>query len=325
MYDIITLGSATVDVYANTDAEIIDIRTKNSFQELLAYPMGSKILINKLDFFIGGGGTNTAVSFSRLGLKTAYLGKIGKDETGTRITNLLKKEKIPYLGTYGKLSGFSVILDSFVEDRTILTFKGASNELTWNEVNKNKLRTKWIYSSSLQEKSYQTLKKVVAFAKKKKIKIAFNPSSYQCKEKKIITDILRHLEVLVLNKEEASLLVGNDSVKELTKKLHIFGPKIICVTDGSKGAGCLYKNTFYFIKPKPKRKIVETTGAGDAFASGLVSGLVYNKPIEFCLKLAIQNAESVVTHHGAKNKLLSKREAWKRIKADKRKISKEKI
>jgi ribokinase len=74
MYDVITVGSATVDVFVKTEAELIEITKKGSEEELIAYPTGSKILIQQLDFKIGGGGTNTAVAFARLGLKTAYLG-----------------------------------------------------------------------------------------------------------------------------------------------------------------------------------------------------------------------------------------------------------
>ena len=53
-------------------------------------------------------------------------------------------------------------------------------------------------------------------------------------------------------------------------------------------------------------KVVEMTGAGDAFASTLVAGLVMNKPFEFCLKMAINNSESVICHYGAQNLLLTK-------------------
>ena len=93
MYDVITVGSNTLDVFAKTDSELIEIKTKNFTEELLAYPLGSKILIKELDFMIGGGGTNTAVAFSRLGLKTGYLGKIGKDENGLKIFNNMKLGK----------------------------------------------------------------------------------------------------------------------------------------------------------------------------------------------------------------------------------------
>ena len=85
MYDIITIGSSTIDVFADTDSELIKIKTTKGEEDLLAYPTGSKIIIKDLKFTTGGGGTNSAVSFSRFGLKVAYLGKVATDENGHKI------------------------------------------------------------------------------------------------------------------------------------------------------------------------------------------------------------------------------------------------
>ena len=78
-YDIVTIGSATVDYYADTDSELISIETSISSEKLLAFPLGGKLLIRELNVTTGGGGTNTAVAFARLGFNTAYLGKVGAD------------------------------------------------------------------------------------------------------------------------------------------------------------------------------------------------------------------------------------------------------
>src|SRR3990170_4582134 len=112
MYDVITIGSATVDVFANTDSELIDIKTKDSEMKFLCYHTGSKILIKQLNFTTGGGGTNTAVSCSRLGLKTAYLGNVGNDENGKKIIDELKREKIDFIGTSDKVhkTNYSIVL-----------------------------------------------------------------------------------------------------------------------------------------------------------------------------------------------------------------------
>ena len=123
-YDLITVGSATLDVFAETDNETIEIHSKKGDEKLIAYPLGTKILMNKLDFQIGGGGTNTSVAASKIGLKTAYLGNIGKDTNGEEIIKLLKKEKIDFIGTKtNDLTNYSIILDSYDEDRTILVHK----------------------------------------------------------------------------------------------------------------------------------------------------------------------------------------------------------
>ena len=86
MFDIATFGSNVIDLFVNTD-----LHEKG---RKMYYEIGSKLLIKDLKEDIGGGGTNTAVAFSRLGLKTAYIGKTGKDSNGDKILKLLKKEKI---------------------------------------------------------------------------------------------------------------------------------------------------------------------------------------------------------------------------------------
>jgi sugar/nucleoside kinase (ribokinase family) len=76
MYDVITVGSGTIDVFIYTDrSESIRVKTLNSEETFISYPLGSKLIINELDFFTGGGGTNSAVCMERMGLNVAYIGK----------------------------------------------------------------------------------------------------------------------------------------------------------------------------------------------------------------------------------------------------------
>lgn len=326
MFDVITVGSNTIDVFAKTDSELIEIKSKTGVEELLAYPLGTKILITDLEFMIGGGGTNTAVTFSRLGMKTGYLGKIGKDENGLKIFKLLKKEKIDFLGTLGTISGYSIILDSIKNDRTILTYKGCNNDLTFKEVNLSKMKTKWFYFSSMMSKSLETMKKLAEYASKNNIKVAFNASSYLVEKGfSNIKRVLENTTIFVLNKEEAETLVGKGNIKDLLKRLKLPNMEAVIITDGSKGAYCYDGKTVYQVKPEKKLKIVETTGAGDAFASSFVAGILMNKKIETSLKIAAINAESVIENYGAKDILLSKNELLKRLKKDKRNIKKTKL
>jgi len=302
MYDIITFGSAVVDVFINTG-----LAEKKGF---IAYPVGSKILIKDLKFDIGGGGTNTAVAFSRFGLKTGSICKIGDDENGKKIIDLFKNEKIDFLGKIQKnsKSGYSVILDSKEHDRTILTYKGINNNIGFGEIPLNKIKTKWIYFSSLLEKSFETQKKLAKILVKKGVKIAFNPSSYLLEKKpipKTLIELLKLSEVLILNKEEAELLCKNKDKKKMLIEIHKLGPRIVVITDADKLVCCYdsYANGKYFLKPK-KFKIVEKTGAGDAFASGFVAGLIVGKNIKQSMELGQKEAESVIKHYGAKNNLM---------------------
>ncbi len=332
IFDVITLGSNTVDVFVKTDpeeSELVTIRhgTRREEKEtLVAYPLGSKIIIKEMEFQVGGGGTNTAVAFSRLGLRTAYLGKIGKDENGLKVFKLLKKEKVEFIGTLGEKNGYSVILDSIREDRTILTYKGCNNDFKLREVNEKKLKAKYYYLCSMSGESFYELEKIAQKGKKQGAKIVFNPSEYIARmgTKKLGT-ILKNTNMLILNYDEARIIGGFGTKKELVERLRRLGPKTIVITDGSKGAIALHENKFYEGKPKENIKILETTGAGDAFGSTLTAGLIMNHSFEESMKMAFINAESVITAYGAKNILLSKKEMEEKLREDKRKINVEKI
>ena len=315
MYDVICVGSATVDVFAHTESELIKIKTKYMEEELIAYPSGSKILIKHLSFETGGGGTNTAVAFARLGLKTGYLGKIGNDINANRILEMLKSENIDFVGAKGKgASGYSVILKNIEEDRSILTHKGINNDLEFDEVDPANLDTKWFYFSSMVGKSYETLEAIAVFAKKNGIRIAFNPSNYLAEKGQLyLQEILTRTDVLVLNKEEAQLLVGTWPMKEMLLKLQDIGPEQVVVTDGKNGAFTLSKKYIYRAIPN-KVNPVEKTGAGDSFAATYIAGLIKGKGIEYCLSSAQINSESVIKYIGAKNKLLNSKKIDSLIK-----------
>lgn len=321
MYDVITVGSATVDAFADTDSELVKIKSSSSEEDLIAYPSGTKMIIKELDFKIGGGGTNTAVSFSRLGLKTAYLGKLGVDANGDKVIELLDKENIDFIGPRKKgKTGFSVILDSIEHDRTILTHKGVNNKLLWEQVNKRKLNSKWLYLSSMMGKSLDMMKRLARYANKKGIKIAFNPSSYLIKEhKEDVLDILSNTKTLIFNREEAQLLCGNKEIKKLLKECNGKGPDITIITDGKEGCYSYDGKVMYKVYAN-NVKVREATGAGDAFASSFIAGLAKGKDLKTSLELGITNAESVIQNVGAKEVLLTYRKALNEMRKNPHKI-----
>lgn len=301
MYDIITFGSAVIDVFVETD-----LAEKKGF---ICYPLGSKILLKNLKFNIGGGGTNTAVAFSRLGFNTGFIGKIGGDTNGETILNSLKKESVKFLGKIeaSSITGYSIILDSMKHERTILTYKGASDDLRRNEINFSNLRTKWLYLSSLLGESFEAQKVFALFLHKRGTKIAFNPSEYIIKELNL-KPILGITDVLILNEEEAELLRKRCNVKErdLSAALKSLGPKIVVITNKDKEVLAFDGIKKYKLIPH-KIKVVERTGAGDAFASGFVAGQMIEKSIEESMKLGLEESESVIKHQGAKIGLMKRK------------------
>lgn len=313
MYDVITLGSGTVDVFVKTKKPEI---MKHKGHDDVCYAIGEKILVEDLHVDTGGGGTNTAVAFSRLGLKTGWIGEIGTDLHAKTILDEMKREKVDFLGGKGKgMTGYSVILTGLEHDRSILAFKGVNDKLSPCEVPWKKLRTKWFYFSSMLNQSFETLKKTAIFAKKKGIKYAFNPSMYVAKMGvKALKPIIEDCDLLVMNKEEAQALLGrNCGCKELLAGLKKYA-KIAVITDGPKTAHAYNGIAHYQLQP-PQIKIVETTGAGDAFASGMVAGIIIKKDIEQAMQWGMANSGSVIQHIGAKQNLLTRRQIEKMPRA----------
>jgi len=299
-FDVITFGSGVVDVFVNTD-----IAEKHGFMH---YPVGSKILIKDLKFDIGGGGTNTAVAFARLGLKTGWIGELGEDGNGMKILELLNKEKVKFFGKIvkGESTGYSIILDSKGGERTILTYKGANNEISMQDIKLRKLKTKWLYYSSLLGKSLGTQKQLISILKaKRNTKLAFNPSMYLIKKENLF-GLLKVTDILILNKEEAQTLTRKK--ENLLENLHKLISKqgLVVITDKDKLISCYDGKKKYFLKPH-KVKVVERTGAGDAFASGFVAGQIAGKSIPYSMALGLRESESVIRYFGAKNKLLRMR------------------
>lgn len=317
MYDVITVGSATVDLFIKSDpeeSEIISIKNKGKTQNILGFPLGSKILVSDLTEETGGGGTNTAVALSRLGLKAGFLGKIGSDLHGKIITSKLEKENVEFLGAIdeGK-SGFSVILDSVKDDRTIFTFKGVNDSLDIKDVSTAQLAASWFYFSSMTGDAYKTLEVLADYAKKNKIRIVFNPSMYLAKKgMRFLKKLIEHCEIIILNKEEAEVLTKKIGVDKCLKDLKKLVPLVV-ITDGKNGAFACDAEFKYAI-PARKIEVVETTGAGDAFASSFLAGMIMKRNIEFALQLGLANSESVVQNLGAKTGLLSLTKAVSEIR-----------
>jgi len=300
MFDIICIGSATIDIFIDTK--------KSLFKKRI--PFGSKILINQLKTYPGGGAINTSIGFARLGLKSACLSKIGQNSD--IILKTLKKEKVntKFLIKDKQLTtDQSIILDATGKDRTILVYKNASKQLTLDNINLKKLKTNWAYISSTIGQSLQTIKKIAHHLNKNNVKIVLNTSSYLAKQKPI--KLLHCADVLIVNAKEAELLIDEKFTgqKEQFEKLTQLGPQTIVVTNGNKKVYAQHNNKKYAIMPHQDIHIKETTGAGDAFAVGFLYGLIKTNKIKLALKLGRANAESVISHYGAQNNLLTKQKA----------------
>ena len=322
-YEFICIGSATVDQFANTDSELIKIQTRTTTEELIAFPLGSKLLISELNITTGGGGTNSAVALARLGFKTAFLGKLGEDSNAHFVMSALSDEGIDFIGGCKGQTGVSMILDSIADDRTILAFKGANNSLTPQDI--ISFETQWIYLSSMLEQSFDT---VVELLQTQQCKVAFNPSNYQAKMGyEALSALIDQVDVLIMNKEEASIFLGwryeeQPETRALMQEMTKLPPSVFVITDGACGVTVCDREYCYTGEPMDVIDIAETTGAGDAFASTFAAAQYIGLSPEQAIHMAMINAESVIQYSGAKEKLLDRQAIEDVMRQQDRKISK---
>ncbi|MEW5897386.1 MAG: carbohydrate kinase family protein [Nanoarchaeota archaeon] len=317
-YNVLCIGSATVDNFLTIDKPLSSVK------------LGDKVLVRHLEKHCGGGGTNSAAALSKLGLKVKVLSKLGSDHEAEFIVKELKKYKVKNIcrNRSRKSTDLATIISSpYDSDRIIYVHKGASEDLSVKDYNKSSLSADWIYMASLVGKSFSAGKEIAAYAEHEKKKLLFNPSYYLAeKGKKALQPILRATEILVLNKEEAEALLGfhSNNIKKLLKGLQHRGPKIVVITNGKRGVYALHENTIYSLLP-PKIKVVNAAGAGDAFTSGFLFGLIKNYLFADALCLGQVNASSVIQHIGAKRGLLTEKEAVGLMKKYKIKINAKKV
>jgi len=338
MNDIITIGTASRDIFLISRFFKV-LRDPDRLKKMgfltgkaQCFALGGKVEADKLIFTTGGGATNTAFTFARQGFKTATLIKIGKDETGNSILKELLKEKIAPLSIFdeNQISAYSVILLTPSGERTILVYRGASDDLKIKEIPFSKLKSRWAYISP-GGISYEVIERLINYFSLNKTLIAFNPSSYFLEMGiKKLKPLLNKSKVVLLNREEAANLVGIDYQKEreIFKKLDEIIDGIVIMTEGGKGVLVsdgknIYKAGVF------KGKLIDRTGAGDAFGSGFVAALIqknlkpktYNlKPvIEYAIRLGSANATSVIEKIGAKEGIVFKRDLeinqrWKTLR-----------
>ncbi len=342
-FDIITIGTATQDVFmpSSTFKIIDDSKCLKNIGFITGkahcLPLGSKIQIKEPVFATGGGATNAAVTFSRQGFKTAALFKMGNDITGEEVVKKLKKEKVFPLAIRDKKlkTDYSVIFLSPDGERTILNYRGASVNLKTEEIPLQSLKNSWAYVSP-GKISFSIIEKLFSYFAKNKIFIAFNPSKYYLDMgMKKLKPLLNKTKIVLLNREEASHLtkIPYGKEKKIFKRLDEAVKGIAVMTEGPKGVVISDGKTIYRAGIFPSggrsasggknKKVVDRTGAGDAFGSGFTAGLMkegyFNeKSIKYAIRLGLANATSVIEYVGAKRGILSKSEfekssRWKKI------------
>ncbi len=275
--------------------------------EQIAGP-GEEVGIIDINKAPGGSAANTIVALARLGVDTGFIGVLGNDNEGDIILNTFRKEGVDAVikrinGCTGAAIGF---IDSKGE-RTLYIYPGVNDELRINDIDMEFVaNSKFVHMSSFVNRAQlEMLCEVATQLKESKSKLSFSPgmlcSKYELAD---LYTIIERSEVVFLSENELESLVSGNNYENRASKLLDIGASIVCVTLGERG--CYVVNTAaesYLVEAYPTADIVDTTGAGDAFAAGFLYGLLHSKSIYECARAGNLLASYCIRKYGSRDGL----------------------
>lgn len=264
--------------------------------------------VRDLQLSPGGSAANTIVGLARLGIKSAYIGKVGNDLEGQILLEDLKREGVETKAVI-KANGRSGTAIIFVDDRgnrAILVDPGVNDTIRYEEIDlelakKFKLLhlTSFICKNGLD--SLNSQKRLVNEFEA----VSFDPGMpYAERGLKELLPILKKTTIFLPNRTEIEKIFGMDYKSSAEKCLEL-GIQIVVVKLGSEGCWIKTSNKELVAKPFAV-KVVDTTGAGDAFNAGFLYGFLKGMSIEDCGKIGNYVASLCIQELGARKGLPSK-------------------
>ncbi|WP_262297291.1 adenosine kinase [Microvirga sesbaniae] len=311
--DVLTLGNAIVDVLAHTDeAFLLQKKVHKGAMQLidearaeeLYGEMGPAVIVS------GGSGANTAAGVASFGVKAGFIGKVKNDETGRLFAHDLRAIDVHYdvaPAQDGPATARSFILVTPDGERTMNTYLGACQNLTPDDVNPDTVRS----SSIVYLEGYlwdppaakEAFRKAVRIAHEAGNKVALTLSDAFCVDRyrDEFLGLMRDgsLDILFANIHELQSLYGTsdaDTALAALREENVLG----AITRSEDGALIVSRGETRAVPAFPVERVVDTTGAGDLFASGFLAGLVKNLDLVDCARLGGLAAAEIISHLGAR-------------------------
>lgn len=301
MYDLISIGSISIDMFYQGDSLTHD---KDRFN----LAMGGKYQVEHFHAGLGGGAANVAIGVAKHGYKTAVWGKIGKNQFKEIILQHLRNHDISSSlceleDDYTKISS---ILLSPSGERTIIHYETPHEHIIKSHEDLKKVElTKVLYLSNLWRVPLEERKQILSHAQTHNIITIMNLGVADCRRPiEQIESLLHHVTILVINTHEFAEMIKRpvnevDFKKDITELLPILKTKIVAITDGKNGSFA-YINGGILYEPAVKvSHVSDTTGAGDAFSAGFIAGYLEKENVEHALKLGNKHGAKIVQKIGA--------------------------
>lgn len=303
-----SIGGATFDLFVIADHNVIH---KDERDHAFTLPLGSKILVEDVIRTYGGGAHNTSVGLARLGCDASYCGVIGDDPWGDAILHNCSEQGVDTTHVTvveHEASDFSIILTAKNGERAILKHPGTSKHLhDATFAREAAASVDWIYLNSIQENACQIEDDIIRIlTNTSHARLTWNPGNCHVSmgtTHSQVQSLLCQTTLLLLNKEEALMFTGEHDILAAMKHLLPFGVSNVCITDGTNGVVATDGTRIYHCLPADCR-VTDTTGAGDAFGTGVTWALLNGKNLPTALRAGTINAMSVVGSVGAQPGLL---------------------
>ena len=320
-FDVYGIGNALVDVQAKLDdaafAEIISAEHTHRPDPIgkgnmhLVDPLYQEHLLRKIGSLerrtvSGGSACNTMIGISRLGCKAKYAGKVGSDDLGVFFAEDLNAAGVEYdVPQGGKSTGSCVVLVTPDAQRSMFTDLGISIELKEDDLDLDAIAaSKWVYIEGyLWDAAGPKAASVRAmeYAKSMGVRVAYSYSDSFCVEraradfKAFTRDFV---DLVFCNADEACAFAEVESVPDAIAAIQKLGTDV-AVTRGKDGSTIAFDGSMIDVPPEPVDPI-DSTGAGDLYAAGVLAGLCQGKSITEAGGMGSRLAAQVLTVHGAR-------------------------
>ena len=285
MENIVVIGSSSIDLVVKTD---------------VLPQAGETVMGNSFFTTTGGKGANQAVAAARLSNKVYMIGAVGDDENGKQIIENLEQNNVDttFMDKIENETSGTAHITLFEDDNRIIVVPAANNHVTPEKV-LPKLERFGAGDIILMQHEIpeHTIKEVTDYAVKHDMKVILNPAPYRNIDKEIIDKV-----TWITPNESESELLFESGVDEALKAY----PRKLIVTKGAAGA-MFYNDSQQLVKGY-KKKVVDTTGAGDTFNGALAVALIENKPLEEAADFANLAGSFSVTGLGAQGAMPYRKE-----------------
>lgn len=281
MFDVTCLGILVADVISKVVDELPD--------------RGKLLPIEQISMHTGGCAANSAIDLAKIGLKPALIGKVGKDGFGEFLKTSLESVGVDAQGLIvkeGLNTSSSVVLSAGNGERTFLHCFGSNADFKYEDINFDIIRNSkilFVAGTNLMAKfdgvpCGQVLKKAKEMGVYTALDTAWDASG---RWMEIVEPCLPYLDLFIPSYDEARMIAGKDEPEEIADVFLSKGVKLAVIKLGKDG--CFIKNhdgEKYTIPTYSQIQAVDTTGAGDSFVAGFLSGIIKGWDINKCGKFA---------------------------------------